>query len=481
MLLLPILSLCCTAAPLQEPSSISVDRLHVGDGTVIENALIVLEDGKVVSIVPGGSAAGALHIEGAHATPGLVDAFSFMGVGGATMEESRESTPSIRLSQTANLDAASFGHALQEGVTSAYLSPDSLNVIGGLGAFVKTGGGLSANLFAERGSAARLVDSQAALKVTLGNDASMGNFTPRGGRTSSFNARRPNTRMGTVWVVRREFYRAKDYLKARQGGLPVYDADLEVLAAVLEGKIPLRVQARRSHDVQTALRLQKEFGWPNLIIEEATEGHEAATDLVAAGVSVATAPAYDSLSRAIARGPSAAELKLLAHPPAICCEDLHDVEGLHSGDEENGLVELSGTALDLLVALAPRYGAASGLNNGRFSEGRGSTPALAALLDAAGVSMALGSAEAHDQALTESSLIHQARNAVRWGMEPAAALQAVTSKAAELCGTADQVGKVEVGFDADLVLWSGDPLDGASRPILVILDGRIAVDNRPQE
>ena len=95
--------------------------------------------------------------------------------------------------------------------------------------------------------------------------------------------------------------------------------------------------------------------------------------------------------------------------------------------------------------------------------------------------MALGSAEAHDHALTESSLIHQARNAVRWGMEPEAALQAVTSQAAELCGTADQVGKVEVGFDADLVLWSGDPLDSASRPILVILDGRIAVDNRPQE
>lgn len=481
MLLMPILSLCLTAAPLQEPGSLSVERLHVGDGTVIENALIVLEDGKIISIVPGGSAAGALHIDGAHATPGLVDAFSFMGVGGATMEESRESTPSMRLSETANFDAAAFGHALQEGVTSAYLSPDSLNVIGGLGVFVKTGGGVSANLFAESGSAARLVESQAALKVTLGNDASMGNFTPGGQRTRSYHARRPNTRMGTVWVVRREFYRAKDYLKARQNGLPVYDADLEVLAAVLEGEIPLRVQARRAHDVQTALRLQKEFGWPNLIIEEATEGQEAAADLVAAGVSVAIGPAYDSLSRAIARGPSSAELKLLANPPSICCEDLHDVEGLHSGEEENGLTEVSGIALDLLVALAPRYGAASGLNNGRFSEGRGSTPALAALLDQAGVSMALGSAEAHDHALTESSLIHQARNAVRWGMEPEAALQAVTSQAAELCGTADQVGKVEVGFDADLVLWSGDPLDSASRPILVILDGRIAVDNRPQE
>lgn len=483
MIISSLLSLCF-ALPLAQQSesiSLSVDRLHVGNGEIIENALVVLEDGKIVSIVPGGSAAGAIHFEGAELSPGLVDAFSFMGVGGATMEESRESTPSIHLADSVALDAPSFANALSEGVTSAYLSPDSFNVIGGLGTVVKTGGGVATNLFADAGSAARIIDREGALKVTLGNDASNGNFTPRGGSTRNFKARRPNTRMGTVWVVRREFYRAKAYQKALADGEKLYDKDLEVLVKVLEGEIPLRVQARRSHDVQTALRLQAEFGWPNLIIEEATEGQEAAAELAAAGVSVATGPAYDAVSRAIARGPQASELKFLAHPPAICCEDLHEVEGLHSGHEDNGLVELSGPALDFLVALAPRYGAASGLNGGRFSEGRSATPALPALLFDAGVSLAMGSAEAHDQTLTEASLIHQARNAVRWGMPAAEALQAITSRAAILCGTADHVGKVEVGFDADVVLWSGNPLDSSSRPLLVILDGRIAVDNRPQQ
>ncbi|MFK5956854.1 MAG: amidohydrolase family protein [Planctomycetota bacterium] len=483
MILNTILSLCF-ALPLAQQTeslSLSVDRLHVGNGEVLENALVVLNHGKIVSVVAGGSAAGAIHIDGAELSPGLVDAFSFMGVGGATMEESRESTPSIHLADTVSLDAPSFAFALEEGVTSAYLSPDSFNVIGGLGTVVKTGGGVAANLFADVGSSARVIKREGALKVTLGNDASNGNFTPRGRSTRDFHARRPNTRMGTVWVVRREFYRAKAYQKALKDGAKVYDKDLEVLVKVLEGEIPLRVQARRSHDVQTALRLQEEFGWPNLIIEEATEGQEAAVELAAAGVSVATGPAYDALSRAIALGPTVEELTLLADPPAVCCEDLHDVEGLHSGDEDNGVIALNHQALSFLVALAPRYGAASGLNGGRFSEGGSATPALPALLFDAGVSLAMGSAEAHDQSLTEASLIYQARNAVHWGMPEADALQAITSRAAELCGTADHLGKVAVGFDADLVLWSGNPLDSSSRPLLVILDGRIAVDNRPQQ
>jgi len=481
MILATILSLSCVAAAAQEPTSLSVDLLHVGNGETIENALVVLEGGKIVSVIPGGSAAGALHVEGAHLTPGLVDAFSLMGVNAVTVEESREATPSLRIADTADLDADAFANALSEGVTAAFVSPDSLNVIGGLGTMVKTGGGQSADLFAEEGSAARILEGKEALKISLGNDTSWGNFTPGGQFTRDFRARRPNTRMGTVWVVRREFYRAMDYEKARGQGLPVYDKDLEVLVAAMKGEIPIRVMARRSHDIQTALRLQQEFGWPRLIIEEATEGQEAAADLVKAGVAVATGPAYDSTSRAIARGPQAHELRLLANPPAVCCEDLHDVEGHEHPLEGTGVVELEGVALDLLVTLAPRYGAAQGLNNGRFSEGRGATPALPTLLHGAGVQMALGSAEAHDQALTESSLIHQARSAVRWGMDPQVALAAITSKPAELCGVGDSVGKVEVGMDADLVLWSGNPLDSASRPILVILDGRIAVDHRPQQ
>jgi len=40
------------------------------------------------------------------------------------------------------------------------------------------------------------------------------------------------------------------------------------------------------------------------------------------------------------------------------------------------------------------------------------------------------------------------------------------------------VGTVEVGKDADLVLWSGTPFEISSRITGVLLDGAVAVDPR---
>ena len=92
--------------------------------------------------------------------------------------------------------------------------------------------------------------------------------------------------------------------------------------------------------------------------------------------------------------------------------------------------------------------------------------------------MAIGGAEAHDSIATESSLIHQARRAVAYGLPREKAIASITSQAAVLCGVQGRVGSVEVGKDADLVLWSGDPLEHSSRPLLVVVDGEVVVDNR---
>jgi len=479
--MIPVLA--CTLAllaPQQDSSfSLTVERLHVGDGTVLENATVTIQDGRITAVVAGGESDGEAAPSGAELTPGLVDAFSFMGIGNATLEQSRETTASLRVADTADLDDAAFRHAVEAGVTSAYLSPDSLNVFGGIGAFVKTSGGAPADLFADAGAAARMVEPVASLKIVLGSDPSRGNFTPRGRFTTSFNQRRPNTRMGTVWVVRRDFYRAMDYRARKEAGEALYDRDLEVLVAALEGRIPVRFQARRSHDLQTALRLRDEFDLPNVLLEEATEGHLAAEVVAAAGVPVVCGPAYDAVARAVASGPSLAELRLLVDPPPVCCEDLHEEFGGEPvGEAHDHDGDLNPVALDLLLTLAPRYGAASGVAPGRRTEGRNATPALAQLLAGAGVDFALGGAEAHDDALSEASLIHQARTAVRWGLPAEQVLPLVTSRAAELCGRGDSVGRIEAGYDADLVLWSGPPLDSASRPLLVIVDGRVVLDNR---
>ena len=69
-------------------------------------------------------------------------------------------------------------------------------------------------------------------------------------------------------------------------------------------------------------------------------------------------------------------------------------------------------------------------------------------------------------------LIHQATLAVKEGLDPVTALRAVTINPARIIGCADRLGSITVGKDADLVLWSGDPLDVMSRAELAYQDGR---------
>jgi imidazolonepropionase-like amidohydrolase len=69
-------------------------------------------------------------------------------------------------------------------------------------------------------------------------------------------------------------------------------------------------------------------------------------------------------------------------------------------------------------------------------------------------------------------LIHQATLAVKEGLDPVTALRAVTITPARIIGAADRIGSLSVGKDADLVIWSGDPLDVMSRAERAFIDGR---------
>jgi len=69
-------------------------------------------------------------------------------------------------------------------------------------------------------------------------------------------------------------------------------------------------------------------------------------------------------------------------------------------------------------------------------------------------------------------LIHQATLAVKEGLDPVTALRAVTIHPARIIGVDDRLGSLAVGKDADLVIWSGDPLDVMSRAERAYLDGR---------
>jgi imidazolonepropionase-like amidohydrolase len=69
-------------------------------------------------------------------------------------------------------------------------------------------------------------------------------------------------------------------------------------------------------------------------------------------------------------------------------------------------------------------------------------------------------------------LVHQATFAVKEGLDSDTALRSITVNPAAILGLDDRVGALKPGLDADLVLWSGDPLDVMSRAVRVFINGR---------
>lgn len=61
--------------------------------------------------------------------------------------------------------------------------------------------------------------------------------------------------------------------------------------------------------------------------------------------------------------------------------------------------------------------------------------------------------------------------AVREGMDEDLALLSITRYAAEIAGVDDRVGSLEVGKDADIVIWSKDPFEYDARAERVFIDG----------
>ena len=63
--------------------------------------------------------------------------------------------------------------------------------------------------------------------------------------------------------------------------------------------------------------------------------------------------------------------------------------------------------------------------------------------------------------------------AAREGMDEEEALKAITINAAEILGIEDKLGSLEIGKDADIVIYSGHPFDLRSKVDLVMVSGKI--------
>jgi imidazolonepropionase-like amidohydrolase len=100
----------------------------------------------------------------------------------------------------------------------------------------------------------------------------------------------------------------------------------------------------------------------------------------------------------------------------------------------------------------------------------GSRQENAALLRRAGVAVALIGGPT--EAFNVRNIRQEAGNAVAYGMPWDEALRAVTLVPATLLGVADRIGSLDVGKDANVVVWSGDPFEFTSVAERVFIRGR---------
>jgi len=384
--------------------TVSADRVYTAAGQVLEGGTVVTSGGKIRAVSPGGGSgsSGARVLRAAAVTPGLIDLSVRITRGVLSVEQSREVAADLRVLD--GIDPFDPDLALQarRGVTSVLVNPPDFDVIGGLGAVIKTAG---AATFAER-----VVRPEAVLRGSFGGQPSARNH-PAFGRPNDFYSRRPTTRMGVEWEHRKAFYDAAAARADAERAFPGSDQ----LIAVLDGRRPFMVQAWATQDIRTAIYLKEELeaeglGHPSLILDAAAEAWREPEMLVRSGAAVVLPP-YPAGGR------------------------------------------------------APQDGAFMTLT-------------LAKELRDLGVPFALSAHGARDPA---ASLGRQAGFAMRGGLPFDAALEAVTIAPARLVGIDDRVGTLEVGKDADLVLWSGVPFEATSAVIGVIVDGYLVLDPRSSE
>ncbi|HEY5776040.1 MAG TPA: amidohydrolase family protein [Xanthomonadales bacterium] len=93
----------------------------------------------------------------------------------------------------------------------------------------------------------------------------------------------------------------------------------------------------------------------------------------------------------------------------------------------------------------------------------------AAILEAAGVTVAISGGETHNARKQRQ----MAGSAVAYGLSHEAGIAALTINPARIFGVADQQGTVQAGKPANVVLWSGDPLEVTSAAEIVIINGKL--------
>jgi imidazolonepropionase-like amidohydrolase len=277
---------------LAQTIAITGGTVYPVSGPKIDNATVLIRDGRIAAVgttvaIPTGAT--RIDAAGKWVTPGLIDGAGNMGLREiSAVQNTNEGT--LR----GNEVAAAFNVA--EGINPASTLIPVTRIEGITTTLAVPGGDLiwgQAVLIDLDGTTIEAMVAKSPVGIVA--DLSEGAKSAGGG-----------SRAGVAQRLRRVFNdaleysrRRTDYSRAQMQGLAASAADLEALLPVLRGQLPLIVVANRRSDIETALRIAREYKL-RLILAGAAEGWEIADKIAAAGVPVLVQPldnipGYDAL------------------------------------------------------------------------------------------------------------------------------------------------------------------------------------------
>lgn len=354
---------------------------------ILQNADVLLENGKIKAVGKGLSAGGAKVIDatGKHITAGIVDEHSHIAITGGVNEGAQSSSSEVRIADVVDPEDVNIYRQLAGGVTTSHLLHGSANPIGGQSQLIKLRWGKNAEELKFGGN-------DGFIKFALGENVKQSNF--------GTGLRFPVTRMGVEQTYIDEFTRAKEYKAglAVKGNTIRKDLELDALVEILDKKRFITCHSYVQSEINMLIHAADSMGFKINTFTHILEGYKVADKMKAHGIAGSTFSDW--------------------------------------------------WAYKMEVAEAIPY-------NGKIMHNIGITTAFNS-----------------DDAEMARRLNQEAGKAVLYGNVPEEeAFKFVTLNPAKMMHIDNRVGSIKVGKDADVVIWSDNPLSIYAKAEKTYVDG----------
>ncbi|MEM7558710.1 MAG: amidohydrolase family protein [Planctomycetota bacterium] len=218
--------------------------IHTGVGEVIAPGQVLIKNNEIAYVGPSIELSlPATEIDVDTIMPGMINAAGSTGLSGGEAEVSREITPDFATVNAIDWQSREFTEAIDEGVTTIQILPDTESVFSGFACVVKTAGD------------AQVVEAEQGVVVAICSDPTSLNRSRS--RPDSIYVRQPTNRMGVVWIIRNALHQA-----ANQGSILGVDPKTQsILEGIVKGERSVLAVSRTDYDIRSTLELGEQYNF----------------------------------------------------------------------------------------------------------------------------------------------------------------------------------------------------------------------------